>query len=173
MTWNNIPQELKELSQWLLCGQDKAPKTIKDGRLVFASVTNPDTWLPFETACAAATSRGLNIGFVLSENDPYSCIDLDVKDAENCPDHPEKWTDQEQYDLFYRIMKNFASYTETSVSGKGLHIWVRGSIGEGKRRGNVEIYSQSRFIITTGNIVQNLPIIEQQEMLSKLPLLKI
>lgn len=168
MTWNNIPQELKELPQWLLCGQDKVPKTIKDGRLVFASVTNPDTWLSFETACAAATSRGLNIGFVLSENDPYSCIDLDVKDAENCPDHPEKWTDQEQYDLFYRIMKNFASYTETSVSGKGLHIWVRGFIGEGKRRGNVEIYSQSRFIITTGNIVQNLPIIEQQEMLSNM-----
>lgn len=164
MSWNLIPAELRERPQWAICGGDKAPCTVVNGKVTYASVNEPNTWMRFEDACQAAYSRGLNIGFILSENDPYTCIDLDVKDAENCPDHPELWTTQEDYDLYYRMMKTYASYTESSVSGKGLHIWVRADVGAGRKRGNVEIYSRQRFIVTTGRVVENLPIADRNEM---------
>ncbi|QFR59655.1 hypothetical protein P6F33_gp54 [Pseudomonas phage Quinobequin-P09] len=56
--------------------------------------------MDFDTAAQVAFANGFDIGFVLHESDPYSCIDLDVKDAQNCPDKPELWTTPEQYDLF-------------------------------------------------------------------------
>jgi len=121
--------------------------------------------MDFDTAAQVAFANGYDIGFVLHESDPYSCIDLDVKDAQNCPDKPELWTTPEQYELFYRIMQGFDSYAEASRSGKGLHIWVRGNIGKGVRRDGVEIYSQERFIICTGNIVQDKPVRDCQPML--------
>lgn len=163
--WNYLPNVLKHRPQWCIAGADKRPKYVENGVLKDAKVNDPATWMPFDVACGHAQSRSMNIGYVLSADDPFSCIDLDVKDAENCPHNPERWTDQSKYDLFYRIMQNFNSYTETSASGKGLHIWVMGNIGEGVRRDDVEIYSQLRFIVCTGNVVTNSPIMNREEML--------
>ncbi|MFA7523081.1 MAG: DUF3987 domain-containing protein [Halothiobacillaceae bacterium] len=164
--WARLPAELKYLRQWCVAGTNKAPLSVgPDGKLFNASVTQPSQWMDFDTAAQVAFANGYDIGFVLHESDPYSCIDLDVKDAQNCPDKPELWTTPEQYELFYRIMQGFDSYAEASRSGKGLHIWVRGNIGKGVRRDGVEIYSQERFIICTGNIVQDKPVRDCQPML--------
>lgn len=164
--WARLPAELKYLRQWCVAGANKAPLSVDpDGKLFNASVTQPSQWMDFNTAAQVAFANGYDIGFVLHESDPYSCIDLDVKDAQNCPDKPELWTTPEQFDLFYRIMLGFDSYAEASRSGKGLHIWVRGNIGKGVRRDGVEIYSQERFIICTGSVVQDKPVRDCQPML--------
>jgi hypothetical protein len=179
-----LPAELKRLRQWCVAGASKAPLTAE---LFNASVTQPSQWMDYDAALAIATANvqlttthvvkkpgkvdrivsqvGLDIGFVLHETDPYSCIDLDVKDAQNCPNEPDLWTTPEQYDLFYRVMLGFDSYSEASRSGKGLHVWVRGKIGKGVRRDGIEIYSQERFLICTGNVVQDSPIRDCQEKL--------
>lgn len=166
--WNNIPTALKERNQWCISSGDKVPKTVINGQVQFAKVNDSSTWMPFADAVAHATRLGFNLGYVLSPLDPFTCIDLDVKDIENCPNEPHKWTSQEQYDLYYRIMQGFDSYTETSKSGKGLHIWIQGNIGKGCRRDGVEVYSQERYIICTGTIVQNKPIKNQQTMLENM-----
>lgn len=164
--WARLPAELKYLRQWCVAGANKAPLSVgPDGKLFNASVTQPSQWMDFNTAAQVAFANGYDIGFVLHESDPYSCIDLDVKDAQNCADKPELWTTPEQFDLFYRIMLGFDSYAEASRSGKGLHIWVRGNIGKGVRRDGVEIYSQERFIICTGSVVQDKPVRDCQPML--------
>lgn len=164
--WARLPAELKYLRQWCVAGANKAPLSVgPDGKLFNASVTQPSQWMDFDTAAQVAFANGFDIGFVLHESDPYSCIDLDVKDAQNCPDKPELWTTPEQFDLFYNIMKHFDSYAEASRSGKGLHIWVRGNIGKGVRRDGVEIYSQERFIICTGSVVLDSAIRDKQDML--------
>ncbi|HEY2417991.1 MAG TPA: hypothetical protein VGH84_08725, partial [Steroidobacteraceae bacterium] len=51
-------------------------------------------------------------------------------------------------------------------------MWVRGKIGEGRKRGGVEIYSQERFIACTGRSlhVEPLPIAERQALLSNMVL---
>ena len=90
-------------------------------------LNDPTTWMRFEDAVKEARARRMNIGFVLHETDPFTCIDLDVKDAVNAPDTPSLWTTKEQFDLYSVFMTTMESYSETSVGGKGLHIWVGGN----------------------------------------------
>lgn len=121
--------------------------------------------MSFEQACAYAEQVGGEIGYVLTEDDEFTCIDLDVKDATTHPHKPELWTTQADFNRYWDICQYFDSYTEMSTSGKGLHIWLFGNIGQGCRRDGVEVYSQERFIICTGNIVLNKPIKEHQKAL--------
>lgn len=160
----NLPEELKWVTQWCIAGPDKAPYSVGQNGLFNADVTNPKQWLDFETALEVAQQVNGGIGYVLAENDSYTCIDLDVKDKDNEQD-PTKWTSQEQFNRFWAIVQAFDSYTERSRSGKGLHIWVRGNIGKGCRRDGVEVYSKQRFIICTGDVVINKEIRENQKLL--------
>lgn len=153
--WANIPEELKERAQWVVADKSKTPYQC-NGRK--ASPTDPSTWTDFNTACTYAKQHHFNIGYVLSANDPFTCIDLDIKAD----------TTQEQRDRASSIIKTFNSYTEYSQSGKGFHIWVYGNIGKGCRRDNVEIYSQERFIICTGNTFKSEPINERSELLNNM-----
>jgi len=95
---------------------------------------------------------------MLHESDPFACIDLDVKDE----------TTQEHVERFQKIVAAFDSYTERSRSGKGLHVWVEGKIGRGRKRDGVEVYSQERFIICTGDTYIDRPVANRQELLGKL-----
>ncbi|MDM7930029.1 AAA family ATPase [Blastomonas fulva] len=95
---------------------------------------------------------------MLSADDPFACIDLDVKAS----------TPPEDVQRFEAIIDTMDSYTERSRSGLGFHVWVRGQIGKGRRRDGVEVYSQERFIICTGNIVRDRPVSDRQELLSNM-----
>lgn len=143
--WASIPQGLRERPQWCLAAPDKTPRR-PDGRL--ASSTNPATWTDFDTACAAASQRGWHVGYMLHEADPYTCIDLDIK-PDSPPDFLQHCTD---------MIDAFDSYTERSRSGIGYHIWVEGDVGAGRRSGGVEVYSKERFIICSGDEVNQKPI---------------
>jgi hypothetical protein len=111
---------------------------------------------------------GLDIGFILNAADPFTCIDLDVKDAETTPNNPEKWTTADDFQRYVSIVERFDSYTERSKSGKGLHVWVRGNIGRGFRRDGIEIYSQERFIISTGNVWIPKPVADREFLLTNM-----
>lgn len=153
--WGHLPAALRDRPQWVLAGADKRPLTA-DGRA--ASSTDPSTWTDFDTACRAAAAKGLHIGYMLHESDPFACIDLDVKDV----------TPREHIERFQKIVAAFDSYTERSRSGKGLHVWVEGKIGRGVKRDGVEVYSQERFIICTGDTYIDRPVANRQELLGKL-----
>lgn len=160
--WGQIPAALRQRPQWCHTIPDSNPDPRENkskaphqanGRL--ASPTNPAHWSDFETACEAAARCGGGIGYVLTADDPFACIDLDVKDD----------TTQEQQDRFDKIVSTFDSYTERSRSGKGMHVWVEGGIGDGARRDGVEVYSQERFIICTGNVMADRPIRDKSDLL--------
>lgn len=164
--WGYIPQEMRELEQWVIAGPDKSPWSTGGYR---ASVTDPEGWTDFYSAGVVAGDWGAShVGFIISARDPFVCIDLDVKDAETHPDKPEVWTTQQELARYHKIIQSFNSYTEYSRSGKGFHIWVRGSIGLGCKHEGVEVYSQERFIICTGNVYLNAPISERQDMVELL-----
>lgn len=167
-SWAQIPLELRQRAQWAYTNPNvpeinerKAPRT-HNGRK--ASVTSPSDFLTFEQASDYARQIGGSIGYILTASDPFACIDLDVKDATNEPD-PHKWTKQEDFNRYWDIAQHFNAYTERSQSGKGLHIWLKGKIGRGARRDGVEVYSQERFIISTGDVIINQPVKDAQETL--------
>lgn len=171
--YDNIPEELQWTAQWCISGVDphgkyKVPCSLGNGTLYHADPTDPRRWSDFETVKEfAETNPPHGLGFVLSASDPYVCIDLDIKNAQNEPDQ-SKWTPQADVDRFYKIIMAFHSYTERSAGGQGYHIWLRGHTGRGARRGGVEVYSQERFIVCTGDAVINGPIAENQDLLDAL-----
>lgn len=172
--YEQIPEELKWTAQWCIAGADehgkyKLPHAFShNGALYRADPTNASQRVDFESAVEfAEVNPPHGIGFVLSATDPYVCIDLDVKNAYNEP-NPEKWTSQCDVDRFNKIISAFSSYTERSLSGQGYHIWLRGYVGKGCKRSGVEVYSQQRFIVCTGNVINDFPILENQPLLDML-----
>lgn len=175
-TLRQLPAELRNLRQWCICGPDRAPYAVHNGNVVHASLHRPDQWKSFEEALAdaVAVGNGSGVGFMLTVEDPFTCIDLDVKNEHTQarkgePIDPAKWTTQEEIARYQKIVESFDSYTEISSSGFGLHIWVYGFIGAGARRDGVEVYSQERFIVCTGNVLPGrATIVARQELLEVL-----
>lgn len=149
---NNIPMELRQLPHWVCAGPDKIPLSPRTGQP--ASVTDPSSWATFKEAIRTGMKH---IGYVLTDWDPYTIIDLDNKPAKPCT--PEQWARQQ------KILEAFDSYTERSASGSGYHIIVKGRIPAGVHRDNIEVYSSSRYMICTGDVVRNSPIAEYQPLL--------
>lgn len=157
----NIPDELKYNMQWGVSTmrvvdpatgrKDKAPRNPKTGELL--DVTNPKGWGTFDDAINSGYPA---IGMRLTADDPYTVIDLD-----NSPNREDK-------DNARRIFDAFDSYTERSQSGNGIHIILKGPSEAGRRKNNVEIYSQERYIICTGVVLKDLPIVEGGKTLKEL-----
>ena len=133
----NIPDEIKGLKQWVCwVGQDKIPKNASTGKN--AQSNNPDTWSDFETACKACDKYNFDgVGFMFANG--YFGVDLD-----HCIDN---------LDFCDEFVETLQSYAEISKSGTGIHIICKGKLPSGARRKNgVEMYSQGRYFICTGNV---------------------
>ncbi len=172
--WRNLPEDLRERAQWLLAGPDatgalKVPTTVTEsGYLAPGSDTNTAHWLDFDTAISFAQEYRYGLGYCLHPDDPFTCVDFDVKNQHNAPNNPEKWTTKERFEQMQSIVADLDSYTELSQSGQGVHVWVRGKIGEGLKRASVEVYSQWRFVACTGRAINSLPINQRQEEITML-----
>jgi hypothetical protein len=144
-TFAAIPAELRTLPQWAV-HRAKAPRDPRTGR--GAKSNEPATCSTFTEALAALPYYD-GLSFLLTATDPYMCIDLDhCRNAETGA--IESWAQ--------RIIDLHRSYTEISPSGTGIHIWVRAVLPpEGRKRGNVEMYDDVRFITMTGNHLAGTP----------------
>ncbi len=131
-----IPDELKRVKQWVCWDGTKLPKNPYTGGN--AQSNNPETWSDYETALKAVDKYHFGgIGFMFAP--PYFGIDLD-----HCIDNQ---------DFVDEFVESLQSYTEYSKSGTGIHIICKGKLPDGaRRRGNVEMYSERRYFIMTGNI---------------------
>jgi len=161
--WGNVPLPLQQRRQWLLAGPNdkgelKVPKTVSEAtgwQPAPGSSTDRSTWLDFETAVAAARYYGMGIGYVLAAEDPFVCVDYDVKNTVNEPD-PAKHTPAEHVAQMRQQVEDLDSYTELSQSGQGVHVWVYGKFdGDGIKRKGVEVYQDARFIACTGNSIHD------------------
>lgn len=163
MIYNNIPAEIRDINSWVVWRYEdtvspkptKVPYNARTGR--HASHSNPDTWSTYNEVITSLNS-GLydGIGFVLSDRDPYTFIDFDESDKpENCERHQS-------------IANHFESYAEISPSGRGLHIIVKGSVPNGRKRNGVEVYSTLRYMTMTGNVYKDLPPVDYNEDVNKL-----
>ena len=130
-----IPQELTKLKQWVCWSGDKLPKNPMTGGNAMSN--NPSTWGDFDTACEAVSKYGFDgVGFMFAP--PYFGVDLD-----KC---------LEDTDFVDEFVEGLQSYNEISKSGNGIHIICKGTLPDGaRRRGRVEMYSEGRYFIMTGN----------------------
>ena len=134
--YENIPQELKALKQWVCWSDDKLPKNPRTGGN--AQSNNKSTWGTFDEAVGAIKKYGFQgVGFMFAK--PYFGVDLD-----KCLDNAE---------FIEEFVETLQSYTEISKSGNGIHIICKGELPVGnRRRGSVEMYSDRRYFIMTGNL---------------------
>lgn len=150
--FNKVPIELKQYNQWVCWRFEEGGK--KPTKVPYnpktrehANVVDSSTFVSFDEALAGIFNNEYDgIGFVLTDKDPYFCIDLDDPEG--------------KFDLIERqiaIQKEFESYAEISPSGKGLHIWGIGEVPSGRKRDRIEIYSNCRFMSVTGNVYKQLP----------------
>ncbi len=166
-------EELREFAQWV-CWRYGAVdlKTGKKKKIPINPRTSanadhgdPLTWAFYDEALTFRASARVcdGIGFVF-HND-YTGIDLDeCRDKET--GEIEEWA--------WNIIRTFNSYTEISVSGRGVHIIVKGTVEAGVKRlldgHKVEMYSTTRFFTWSGEQLLGTPgaIAARQEQITEL-----
>ena len=134
-----------------------------------ARTDDPNTWGNLDQALKALrTGNYHGIGFVFSEDDPFTGIDIDHCVSKN--HGPEKQGPYIYTDEASKLITDFWSYTEYSPSKTGLHIIVQGTIPIGRRKYSVEVYATGRYFTITTNQVKGTPetIEERQSQLDKL-----
>jgi len=166
--FNNIPDELKELKQWVLWKKEK-----RKGKLTkvpyqptgnMAQSNNPKTWTDFNTAVKAFNNGKYNgLGFVFASDDGITGIDIDpLKDKQGnhlstIIDEDGKIVNEEAR----KIVDTFNSYTELSQSKNGVHILIYGEKPPDTRFKKtlkdkyfeIEVYNQGRYFCVTGETI--------------------
>ena len=147
----NIPAELRARQAWVAYrkeGPKKVPYNSRTGRR--ASCSDRATWGSYEEAIAAYQGGGYDgIGFQLTAPQ-FVGVDLD-----GCRDPETGFID----DGAQAIIEQLDSYTEVSLSGRGIHIFVTGALPPGRRRTQgAELYDRDRYLTVTGQHVAHTPL---------------
>jgi putative DNA primase/helicase len=152
-TGNQLLAELRGFNHWV-CYRSKADKQPLKPDGSAASIADSSTWASYEQA--AASGKGL--GFVITRPIGVTCIDIDVKEGAELSE-------------FQKIVLGAfrETYIETSPSGRGFHIWCRGTAETVKRSDlGIEVYSGERYMTVTLAPVVNSPLLLLQEHLDTL-----
>lgn len=140
-----IPEEMKQLKRFI--GWRKKKLNGKVAKLPFSLIDEkangwnmPERWINFNDA----KTKSRPLGFVLLEEDKIVCIDLDhaIQDGKLSP-------------MAKEIIEKFTgTYMELSQSGKGIHIFVKGTIPKNLNLSSqgIEMYKNNRYIALTGDV---------------------
>jgi hypothetical protein len=166
MQIENIPHELTSYAAWVVwrykqnAGGSKPQKVPYGRNGKQADVMNAETWLDYAEAVSKFNSGDYDgLGFVLSEADPFTFIDIDASDEDGAAARGDA------------LLSAFGhSYIELSPSGTGHHIIVKASVpGGGVRRGNIEMYDRHRYMTVTGDAIEvGRKIVSAQDLVSQL-----
>lgn len=153
----HVPDDLSERDSWLLWRYEGGAKVPYQANGRKASSTDPSTWTDFQHARAAwqrYPKHFAGVGFVFHADDPFAGIDLD-----NCLDEQgalKEWA-RGVVEAF------FDSYAERSPSGRGVKIWVRGTLPSNLPKvkiqdGGIELYDRERYFTVTGRVFNGAPL---------------
>lgn len=158
----NIPAELKEQPCWgvYFTTPPKDPNKKKRDKVIlsptngkWARANDPESWTDFETAMKYARAHNHEgLSLLLTKSSGITCIDLD-----ECIN-----TDGTYNGIAQKLTSELnGTYTEKSVSGNGLHIFIKDDVlkdGTYKstartEQGELEVYDSVHIISLTGNMV--------------------
>lgn len=155
----SFPDGPKQYRQWVLW-KYKLNKDEKWTKVPYnlggwkASHSDSRTWCHYEPVCLKwqrESDKYSGIGFVFTDEDPYTGIDLD-----KCLDDDgilKPWSDNLLFEL--------DTYAEWSPSGKGVHIFAEAKLPpEGKKKPElgIEMYDQYRYFTVTGWHIEGTPL---------------
>jgi putative DNA primase/helicase len=144
----NVPQELRELHQWIVWKHHfhkarqkwiKLPMCPTTGKA--ASTSDAATWATFDAALLAYEFGGYDgLGFVFAAGSGLVGIDID------------KCVNGELSPLAQELLAAAPGYVERSPSGTGLHIITRADLGRAYKNDNIglELYTSGRYFTITG-----------------------
>ena len=154
-----LPQQIKKHPNWALCKLEWDDRKKKFRKLPYqlngyrASSKNVLTWCDHDHAISTYQKNNnyASIGLVLDKNG-LVCVDFD-----NCIDEFGQISS-----VVKEIVDRLDSYTEISISGSGLHVFVLGELpGKGiAHKSNdldIEIYDSGRFMVVTGVTIDDCP----------------
>jgi hypothetical protein len=153
----NFPAELKALPIWLVW-----KKEVRDGRM------NKTPFNPTNGRRTNDSTQGLSFDVAVANLRGYDGLGIYIEDGliavdlDNCiVQGPEPI---KPYAM--EIVKKLNSYSEVSVSGKGIHVLIRGKKpGDICRRAGVELYSHGRFLAVTGHRLEGpSSLVEQRDI---------
>ncbi len=160
----NIPDELKDKRRWVIWAYEKKvsewtkvpydPNSFEDRSVPLsqrrASSTCPETWSSFDHVLQLSTKNAKHldgIGFMLGEG----IVGIDVDKCFDQEGNPDK-----RATAFLRFL---STYTERSVSGRGLRMFAKGKLpgDKGRKNKTCEVYSLARFFTVTGHRIPGHP----------------
>jgi len=146
VNFEGIPAELASRSNWVLwklVDGKKPPYSATSGMRVDITKSTGVTL----SEVRAVYERGgyAGIGYILH----YGLVAIDLDACIDSMGYPSERADD--------IMTDIWSYSELSPSGTGMHILTHANIDRGRRRGNVEMYSEGHYITVTGHMVKGCP----------------
>lgn len=148
-----LPDEMKNKPNWVVVRTRENKETGRLDKFLidvhtdkFAESDNPETWADFDTACKYAKEHGgVALAYALDGTDGIACIDLDHcvgKDGKRSALADEV------------LSKCGKTYTEHSVSGRGIHVFGRtkgADLRSFSKEGDMEYYQDRHFITMTGD----------------------
>lgn len=184
MNFDNIPESLRALDQWVCWGKPGKPPKIPYNPVTDypAKAGQPETWTSFNKAVEAVKAEKYKgVGFEFDKNGIVG-IDLDtVRDPQTGFVDPTA----------VEIITDLNSYTEISASGYGFHILVQADLkldkhktrlpgnkieryetdpktGEKRRKHpEIEVYNEHRYFVFTGDRYGENKAVEERNAITK------
>jgi putative DNA primase/helicase len=154
---HSIPTQLVNEDQWLCWeevetdGRKRKMPRVPDGSGEPAKTSDPSTWGSFDEAYNACQQRkGVGLGFVLTEDDPYLAVDFDdVRDPDS----------GETEDWVLEAVDRWDAYAEVSPSETGIHVWLKGVTEPDwwVDTDHIEVYDSGQYITVTGEHLSDTP----------------
>ncbi|MDG5112766.1 phage/plasmid primase, P4 family [Companilactobacillus pabuli] len=154
-TYDQIPQELRDLKQWGLFKLKWVPERKRNTKIPFSAIdgdnaksNDPNTWTTFNHAIEELKLNSKDFdGLSFFFANGYAGIDVDHVESDIMRYRQGDYEDN----IVSEFMNVTRSYTEVSQSGTGIHIIFKGEIpGARRRKNNIEMYDEGRFFALTG-----------------------
>lgn len=145
--YENIPEKMRQVP--FIVTRNKIPQHPQ--KFYNVSFTKNEHQIPFQNAVKIADDKNLEIGIPLT-NTGFACVDIDGCINDEGIIAPEAM----------EIVEYIKSYTEISVSGRGLHIFVIGKKVQSNTYNDalpwckrLEIFDSNKQIVLTGRVLPN------------------
>lgn len=172
---SKLIEELSRFNHWVVYKKEKNREKIT--KIPYqpngykAKPTDPQTWTTYNKAKdAMETDKFDGIGYVLTADQGYICIDLD-----HCVNPETGDIDQWAMDIIDIVEKAGGTYSESSPSGTGIHLWGRGKLPDNKgihspmKNGHdVEMYTNAHYMTVTGEPLNDTPLNDIQPAIDKI-----